>query len=156
MLAGWYFGLPPKTAFVTAGALALSSTAVVLKQLAEQHELHTVHGRLSVAILLFQDLAAVLFLILIPALAGDNESSLAIPILYALFKGIGVCIFLGIFGKYLLRPLFHEVVKSHSSELFMLAALMVVLGAAWLTHYLELSMALGAFLAGLMLGETSN
>jgi len=154
MLAGWYFGLPPKTAFVTAGALALSSTAVVLKQLAEQHELHTIHGRLSVAILLFQDLAAVLFLILIPALAGDSETSLAIPVLIALAKGVGVCFVLGVFGKYLLRPLFHEVVKSHSSQLFMLAALMVVLGAAWLTHRLELSMALGAFLAGLMLGET--
>lgn len=153
MFVGWYFGLPPKTAFVAAGALALSSTAVVLKQLVEQHELHTVHGRLSIGILLFQDLAAVLFLILIPALASNNPA-LVVPVFSALGKGIGVSVLLWVFGKYLLKPLFHEVAKSHSSELFMLATLMVVLGAAWLTHHLELSLALGAFLAGLMLGET--
>jgi len=151
---GWYFGLAPKTAFIAAGALALSSTAVVIKQLAEQHELHSTHGRLSISILLFQDLAAVLFLILIPALAGKDQSSFLNPVLFALIKGIGVFIFLALVGQWLLKPLFHEVAKSHSNELFMLAVLMVVLSAAWLTHYLQLSMALGAFLAGLMLGET--
>jgi CPA2 family monovalent cation:H+ antiporter-2 len=154
MLGGWYFGLAPKTAFVAAGALALSSTAVVIKQLAEQHELHSVQGRLSISILLFQDLAAVLFLILIPALASKQETALWIPLGFALVKGIGVCVVLSFLGQRLLRPLFHEVAKSHSNELFMMAALMVVLGAAWLTHHLQLSMALGAFLAGLMLGET--
>lgn len=154
MLAGWYFGLAPKTAFVAAGALALSSTAVVIKQLAEQHELHSVQGRLSISILLFQDLAAVLFLILIPALAGKEDTALWIPLGYALIKGIGVCVVLSFLGQRLLRPLFHEVAKSHSNELFMMAALMVALSAAWLTHHLELSMALGSFLAGLMLGET--
>lgn len=153
-LAGWYFGLPPKTAFVAAGALALSSTAVVAKQLAEQHELNTIHGRLCISILLFQDLAAVLFLILIPALASEGEVSLAVPILWALAKGIGVCIILALAGLWLLRPLFHEVAKAHSAELFMLAILLVTLSAAWITHQLQLSMALGAFLAGLMLGET--
>lgn len=155
MLGGLYFGLAPKTAFVAAGALALSSTAVVIKQLAEQHELHSVQGRLSISILLFQDLAAVLFLILIPALAsGKDETALWLPVGYALIKGIGVCVVLSVLGQRLLRPLFHEVAKSHSNELFMMAALMVALSAAWLTHHLELSMALGSFLAGLMLGET--
>jgi len=153
-VAGWYLGLAPKTAFIAAGALALSSTAVVVKQLAEQHELHSTHGRLSIGILLFQDLAAVLFLILIPALSSNDHGSFVSPILYTLAKGIGVCVVLALVGQIVLRPLFHEVAKSHSNELFMLAALMVVLGAAWLTHYLQLSMALGAFLAGLMLGET--
>jgi len=153
-IAGWYFGLGPKAAFVAAGALALSSTAVVVKQLAEQHELHTVHGRLSISILLFQDLAAVLFLILIPALANNEHHSLVIELLFALMKGIVVFVALTLVGQWLLRPLFHEVAKSHSNELFMLAALLIALGAAWLTHHLDLSMALGAFLAGLMLGET--
>lgn len=153
-LVGWYLGLAPKTAFVAAGALALSSTAVVLKQLAEQNELHTVHGRLALGILLFQDLAAVLFLILIPAMAGTEEMPLINSLVFALGKGIGVCIVLALIGQWLLRPLFHEVAKSHSTELFMLAVLLVVLGAAWITHHLQLSMALGAFLAGLMLGET--
>ncbi len=153
-LGGWYFGLAPKTAFIAAGALALSSTAVVIKQLAEQHELHTTHGRLSIGILLFQDLAAVLFLILIPALVNKGDNALLVPLLLALAKGVGVCIVLALFGQWLLRPLFHEVAKSHSNEVFMMAALLVALGAAWLTHHLQLSMALGAFLAGLMLGET--
>lgn len=153
-LIAWYLGLAGKAAFVAGGALALSSTAVVVKQLAEQNELHTTYGRLSLSVLLFQDLAAVLFLILIPALATDNSHMPIVPILWALVKGIGACIILALFGQWLLRPLFHEVAKSHSNELFMLAAIFVALGAAWLTHHLQLSMALGAFLAGLMLGET--
>lgn len=153
-LLGWLLGLSLKTAFVAAGALALSSTAVVVKQLIEQQELHTIHGRLSISILLFQDLAAVLFLILIPAMASPQDAAILMPILIALGKGIGVCIFLGLVGKWLIRPLFHEVAKAHSSEVFMLAALFVILSAAWLTERLGLSMTLGAFLAGLMLGET--
>lgn len=152
---GCFLGLPPKTAFVAAGALALSSTAVVVKQLAEQHELNTLHGRLSIGILLFQDMAAVLFLIIIPALANNaSGTQMLIPILIALIKGLGVCIIPAVVGKKLLRPIFHEVAKSHSNELFMLTALLVALSAAWITHHLQLSMALGAFLAGLMLGET--
>jgi CPA2 family monovalent cation:H+ antiporter-2 len=153
-VVGWMLGLPPKTAFITAGALALSSTAVVMKQLAEQNELHSIHGQLAVSILLFQDLAAVLFLILIPALGTQEAGSFFIPSLMAIIKGIGVCIALALVGQWLLRPLFHEVAKSHSTELFMLAALLVALSASWVTQELQLSMALGAFLAGLMLGET--
>lgn len=153
-LAAMYFGLPPKTAFVAAGALALSSTAVVAKQLTEQHELHTPHGRLAISILLFQDLAAVLFLILIPAIAAPEGSPLLMPVLAATGKGIGVTIALALLGLWLLRPLFHTVARARSSELFMLAVLLVALSAAWITHELQLSMALGAFLAGLMLGET--
>lgn len=154
MWAGWYCGLAPKTAFVAAGALALSSTAVVIKQLAEQNELHTTHGQTAFGILLFQDLAAVLFLIIIPALTKKQEAALWIPLSLALVKGVGFCIALALTGQWLLRPLFHEVAKAHSNELFMLATLLVALGAAWITHHLQLSMALGAFLAGLMLGET--
>jgi monovalent cation:H+ antiporter-2, CPA2 family len=154
MMGGLYLGLGAKAALVAAGALALSSTAVVAKQLTEQHELHTVHGRLSISILLFQDLAAVFFLIIIPALASETDSFVMVPILWALAKGIGVCVVLAFAGQWLLRPLFHEVARAHSAELFMLTILLVALAAAWITHQLQLSMALGAFLAGLMLGET--
>jgi len=151
---GFYLGLPIKTAIIAAGALALSSTAVVAKQLSEQQELHTIHGRLVFSILLFQDLAAVLFLIIIPALAAPESVPLLSTMLWALVKGIGVTIAMAIAGQWLLRPLFHIVARARSSELFMLAVLLVVLTAAWITHELQLSMALGAFLAGLMLGET--
>lgn len=153
-MVGLYSGFTEKTAIVAAGALALSSTAVVAKQLSEQQELHTIHGRLSMSILLFQDLAAVLFIILIPAIATGGEAPLFMPILMALLKGIGVSIVLAMAGLWLLRPLFHLVARAHSSELFMLSVLLVVLAAAWITQELQLSMALGAFLAGLMLGET--
>jgi len=153
-VAGWYFGLAPKMAFVAAGALALSSTAVVAKQLSEQNELHTIHGRMSIGILLFQDIAAVLFLIVIPVIAHRTETALAGPLLLGLLKGLGVTLALGLAGLWVLRPLFHEVTKAHSTELFMLAVLLVALSAAWITNKLNLSMALGAFLAGLMLGET--
>lgn len=153
-IAGIYLGLAPKTAIVAAGALALSSTAVVVKQLSEQHELHSIQGRFAFSILLFQDLAAVLFLIIIPAMAAPPGTPLLMPMLVALGKGIGVFIAMALAGQWLLRPLFHNVARARSSELFMLAVLLVVLGAAWITHALHLSMALGAFLAGLMLGET--
>jgi CPA2 family monovalent cation:H+ antiporter-2 len=156
-LIGWALQLPLKTAFLTAGVFALSSTAVVIKQLTEQQELHTTHGRLAISILLFQDLAAVLFLIFISAIghASDgNTTAMLLPVFFTLFKGIAICIVLALLGQWLLRPIFHEVSKAHSTELFMLTALLTALGAAGITHYLELSMALGAFLAGLLLGET--
>jgi len=151
--AGYYFGLSLKTAFVAAGALAISSTAVVAKLLSEQNALHTTYGRLAISILLFQDIAAVLFLIIIPAMAGTGEITF-MPVLWTIVKGLVVTILLALTGLWVLRPLFHEVAKAHSTELFMLATLLVALSAAWITHQLHLSMALGAFLAGLMLGET--
>ncbi len=153
-LAGWYFGLSPATAFIAAGALALSSTVVVAKQLSEQNELHSVHGHLAISILLFQDIAAVLFLIIIPAMGRHEESSLFMHLFLALVKGLGVTVVLALAGQWVLRPLLHEVAKAHSTELFMLAVLLVALTAAWITQKLELSLALGGFLAGLMLGET--
>lgn len=141
-------------AFVIGGALALSSTAVVIKQLGEQHENQKPHGQLAISILIFQDIAAIIFIILIPPLSGSASSSVFLPILIALVKGVGVFIGLDLIGKWVLRPLFHEVAKARSTELFILTTLLVALSAAGLTNYLELSMALGAFLAGLMLNET--
>ena len=154
---GWFFNMPLKTAFITSGALALSSTAVVMNQLTQQNEIHSTHSRAAISILLFQDIAAVLFLILIPAMAdGPNAQthSLAFSLGIALVKGIIVFLVMAVAGKWVLRPLFHEVAKSYSSELFMLAVLLTALSSAWLTHHLGLSLALGAFLAGMMLGET--
>lgn len=151
---GLAFGMPLKAAFIAAGALSLSSTAVVIKQLQEQGEMHSIHGRLSISILLFQDLAAVLFLIMISALHDPGEQNIWLEILSTMGQGSIVVMVLGALGLWVLRPLFNEVAKARSNELFMLATLFVVLGAAWITYQLELSLALGAFLAGLMLGET--
>ncbi len=150
----WLLGLTWQGALVVGGALAMSSTAIVTKQLADQKQLQSTHGRLAVGILLFQDLAAVPLLVLIPLLAPGQEAMSGWPLLMALLKGTFVlCTILAV-GHWMLTPLLREVAAARSSELFTLTALLVSLAAAWLTHALGLSFALGAFLAGMMLSET--
>ncbi|NIR59161.1 MAG: potassium transporter, partial [Gammaproteobacteria bacterium] len=149
----WLVGLSPDAAFVVGAALALSSTALVTKQLAEQVELNSRHGRLAVGVLLFQDVAVIPFLVVIAALGGAADG-VTWPLLVGLGKGALAVAALLAAGRWLLRPLFHEIAAARSSELFTLAVLLVTLIAAWGTHALGLSMALGAFLAGMMLGET--
>lgn len=156
IVIGWLVYLlkvPFKQAFIIGGSLSLSSTAVVLKQLQEQKEQHSNHGKLSIKILLFQDIAAVLLLIIIPALNHEQEFLFTIFGI-TILKGIVVFVGMTFIGLRVVKPLFHEVAKAHSTELFMIATLLVALSAAAITYYFELSMALGAFLAGLMLGET--
>ncbi|MBK8161992.1 MAG: cation:proton antiporter [Gammaproteobacteria bacterium] len=152
--AAWALGLSVAAAFVVGGAVAMSSTAIVIRQMTERLELNSRHGSLSVGILLFQDLAVIPFLILIPVLAGGDQEMVMWSLLWALAKGIVVVVLMFSAGHWLLRPLFHEIASSRSSELFTLTALLMALAAAWITHYAGLSLALGAFLAGMMLGET--
>jgi monovalent cation:H+ antiporter-2, CPA2 family len=154
MLAGISFNLDFIQAFLIGGALALSSTAVVIKQLTEQKEQNTPHGQLSINILLFQDIASVLFLILISALSGNGDNSLPMTFLITTIKGVGSFIGMALLGQWVLRPLFHSVARAHSTELFMMATLLVVLSASGVTYIIGLSFPLGAFLAGMMLGET--
>ena len=150
----WMTGIEWQAALVVGGALALSSTAIVAKQLSDQLEMQGRHGLLAIGILLFQDLAVVPLLVIIPILAVNSEQSMTMPILLALAKGFLAFVLLFLIGRHLLRPFYHLVASTRSSEIFTLATLLVVLAAAWLTHALELSLALGAFLAGLMLSET--
>jgi len=150
----WFLGMTPASAFVVGGVLALSSTAIVVKLLKERVELSSRHGRLAIGVLLFQDIAVIPFLILIPALAGHGENSIFQDIGFALLKGGFVVAVMLAVGHWLLRPLFHEIASSRSSELFTLTALLFTLAAAWVTHFFGLSLAFGAFLAGMMLGET--
>lgn len=148
-----FFSLEEPDAFTIAGALALSSTAVAVKQLLEQGELALPHGRTILSILLFQDLAAVPFLIIIPTFAA-HDTALSTALFDATLKGLAVFGIMLLAGRFLLRPMFHVVAAARSSELFMLAAILVALGSAYITEHLGLSMALGAFLAGVMLAET--
>jgi len=153
-IIAWWIGIPWATAIVVGGALAMSSTAIVVKQLTDQFELQSRHGTMSLGILLFQDLAAVPFLVAIPILADGTADGLAAALAYAVIKGI---IALGVMlavGRLVLRRLFDEVAQAGSMELFTLTVLLVSLLAAWLTSLLGLSLALGAFLAGMMLSET--
>lgn len=141
-------------AIIFGGILALSSTAMVIKQLTEQLEINSRHGRLSLAILLFQDLAVIPFLIIIPMLSHTSDNSIALELALAIVKAVLVIGLMLAIGHWLLRPLFHEVARQHSSELFTLTILLFSMAAAWITDMAGLSLALGSFIAGMMLSET--
>ncbi|MCG7983730.1 MAG: monovalent cation:proton antiporter-2 (CPA2) family protein [Candidatus Thiodiazotropha lotti] len=153
-LIAWLLGLEPAAALITGVVLALSSTAIVTKQLSEQVELNTDHGRLGISILLFQDLAVIPMLVIIPLLSAGGSDGMLMPLVWALVKAAAVFAVIMAFGHWILRPLFHEIARARSAELFTMTVLLVSLAAAWLTHEAGLSLALGAFLAGMMLGET--
>ena len=141
---GWRSGL------VLGGVFAMSSTAILAKMLAERLELNSAHGRRIMGILLFQDLAVVPLLILYPALGhGDGGEALARDLLIALAKA-GIVLFLILtIGQRVMRLWFTVVARQKSSELFVLNVLFITLGLAWLTGLAGLSLALGAFLAGM-------
>lgn len=149
-----YLGLNLEAALVLGGIVAMSSTALVIKQMTDQVELHTRHGRNAVGILLFQDLMVIPFLILVSTPAVVNGDGAIYTVLIAFAQGALALVLIFVLGRWVLRPMFHLVARYRSMELFTLAALMIALGAAWITHQLGLSLALGAFVAGMMLGET--
>ncbi len=151
--AVYFWGTPFSTAFMIAGTLALSSTAIVTRELLANRQLHNLHGQLSVGVLLFQDLVAVVFLVLIPVLGGSQDASLIGSLIQAAFSAVILLVILLVAGKWILPVIYREVAKSQSNEIFVLSTLVIVLLAAWLTHSFHLSMALGAFVTGMMLGE---
>ncbi len=152
-LVGWWWGLAPGEAVVVAGALAMSSTAIVMKQLGEQMELLSAHGRVAAGILLFQDIAAVLLLAVLPVLAAQS-TGLGVTLALALLKVAGVFFGLVVVGRYLLPPALHWVAETRSLELFMLTSLLLAIAAAWVAALAGLSPTLGSFMAGMLLGET--
>jgi len=154
LLAHLLLHLPWLTAIVLGGAISLSSTALLLQQLTERAELNRTHGRLAFAMLLFQDLAFVPFLALASGLVSAHQRFSLRESALAVGGGSLAVITVLAAGRWLLRPLFHEIAHSRLRELFTLAVLLVVLGAAWLCNLAGLSLALGAFLAGMMLAET--
>ncbi len=151
----WMTGLSPAVAFVIGAVFAQSSSTIIGRQLAEQAEDATPHGRLGLAISVFQDVTAVPFLILIPVLgAATGMNALAAELGWAMAKAVLAFTLVFYAARWALRPLFHLVTEQRSAELFTLTVLLVVLAAAWTTNSLGLSLAFGAFLAGMMLGET--
>ena len=146
-------GLPSPAALVLGGGLALSSTAVVLQMLIERRELATPRGRVAFAVLLLQDLAVVPLLALVPLLRGPEAPVL--PALgLALLKAALALVLILALGRLLLRPLLRAVTRGGDPELFTAIVLLLVLGIGWLTDQAGLSMALGAFLAGVLIAET--
>jgi len=150
----WGFGLAPEVAILLGGAVAMSSTAIVLRQLTEQDELNRTHGRLAFGTLLFQDLAVVPFLALAGVLASPQDPYTTVEITLAVLKAAVALVIVLAAGRWLLRPMFHEIASSGAPELFTFAVLFVAIGASWATHAAGLTFALGAFLAGMMLAET--
>ncbi|MBC3884005.1 monovalent cation:proton antiporter family protein [Undibacterium griseum] len=148
-----YFQIGWEAAFALGGALAMSSTAIVSKMLTERLELESLHGRQIISVLLFQDLAVVPLLILVPALAAHSKDVVQ-TLAWASGKAVLVLLLLLVVGQRIMRTWFTIVVRRRSQELFMLNLLFITLGAAWLTEKAGLSMALGAFVAGMLISET--
>jgi monovalent cation:H+ antiporter-2, CPA2 family len=144
----------PTAAVVIGGAVAMSSTAIIIAQLTEQSENNRTHGRLAVAICLFQDLSFPLFLGLTSPLAAGTEGASAAHIAYAIALAALALLVVLAAGRWLLRPLFLMIASVRSQDLFSLAVLLAVLASACATQAAGLSLALGAFLAGMMLAET--
>ena len=150
----WALKVPPLTAVMVGGALAMSSTAIVIRQLGEQAELNRTHSRIAIGILLFQDLAFVPLLALESALADATPDRGMWEVGESILQAAIALALVLTFLRWLVRPLFHEIGRARSTELFTLATLMVAVGAAWATHAVGLSLALGGFLAGMLLAET--
>ena len=146
-------GLNWPAAFVIGTALTMSSTAIVSKILAERIDLNSRHGRLSIGVLLFQDIAVVPILVLIPALGATNTNLMDVVGL-AMLKAAAMLLFLFTIGKWLINPWFNLVASQRSRELFVMNVLMVTLLLAYATKLAGLSYALGAFIAGMLISET--
>lgn len=151
IVAGSWAGLEPSAAILVGGAVAMSSTALCLKQLSEQHELGTRHGRIAVAVLLFQDLATAFFLILL----GVGAGGASLVDSFGRF-GVGICILVVclLLMRALLRPMTAWVAAHANSDLLQLTALLIALGAAFVAERSGLSPAIGAFLAGMLISES--
>jgi len=152
-LAGQAWGLGWQSAVALGSALAMSSTAIVTKLMADRLELESEHGRRVMAVLLFQDLAVVPLLVLIPAL-GSTPEVLLEALAIAALKATALLTVLFVGGRAAMRWWLTLVVRRKSDELFILNLLLVTLGLAWLTEHAGLSLALGAFVAGMLIAET--
>jgi monovalent cation:proton antiporter-2 (CPA2) family protein len=153
-VVAWSFGNPIAISIVLGASFALSSTAIVMQLLAENRRLGTATGQTSFAILLCQDLAVLPVLFLIGVLGQQSDT----PVLAAFGRAMGEALVAAaaiyVIGRLAIRPVFRFVGNTASREMFVALVLLIVLGTAWITEHFGLSMALGAFLAGLLLAET--
>ncbi len=152
-LAPNMWGMPWQAALALSCALAMSSTAIVVKLMVERLERESEHGKRVMGVLLFQDLAVVPLLVLIPAL-GASAEQMAEELLVAAVKATALITLLLVGGQHVMRRWLTLVAKRKSEELFVLNLLLITLGLAWLTEMAGLSLALGAFIAGMLISET--
>ncbi len=154
VLSYFFFDTPPRAAILIGPALALSSTAFVLQILTQQKLLASKYGRASLAVLLLQDLAVVPLLALVPLLAMP-ELSISEDVGIALAESLLILGTVVVVGRYFLNPVLHRVALAGSPEVFTASAVLIVLGTAMVTDQAGLSMAMGAFLAGLLISDSS-
>ena len=150
------FRYPPPQAIFFGFLASLSSTAVVLKMYTDRAELDTAHGRLATGILLFQDMAVVPFMLLLPVLgqAGSSEGISPLSVLSSLGKAVIGLVAVFLAARKVVPFLLHHVIRLRNREIFFLLIVLLCLGTAWLTYTFGLSLALGAFLAGLIISES--
>ena len=152
-IIGVSLGMPLIPSIIIGSIVSMSSTAIVVKQLLYQREINTSHGKNAIGILLFQDLAVIPILILIPSLSLNNHQFILLLLLWSAVKGLTAMLIIFGIGQYLLKPFIKLIAGTQVIELFTLAVLFISVGTAWFTNYLGLSYALGAFLAGMLLAE---
>ncbi len=152
-VVAWAFGFAGRAATVLGLILALSSTAFVLQMLAEKKQLSTVHGRAAFSVLLFQDLAAIPLIALMPLLGANARFDAGVNVVQILLMA-GTLVGLVVGGRFLLRPVLRIVARSEIPEIFTATALLVVIGSALLVQAAGMSMVLGAFLAGMLLADS--
>lgn len=153
-IIGTGLALPISAAAIIGLGLALSSTAFVLQMLGEKKQLNTVHGRSAFAILLFQDLAVIPVLALLPLLGATDHAAPGGGVTRQVLTGVVAIVLLVVGGRYLLRPVFRWVAASGSHEIFSATSLMLVIGSTLLMDSAGLSMGLGAFVAGVLLADS--
>jgi len=153
LIAYYSFSIDANASIIIAAALALSSTAIVLKILNSSREISKEYGKRSLGILIFQDIMVVPILLMITILSSTHLSMSEL-LLKTVFDAILLFLALWIFGKFILEPFFKEVVKSNSNEIFIGSVLFIVMGASTLAHTLGFSYSLGAFIAGMIIAET--
>lgn len=151
-LISWSLGLGVNTSIFIGFLISFSSTAIVLRLLQDRNEIDTPHGRTSLGILIFQDVAVVPIILLTPIIAGNSISSPSLLIL--LLECAGILIFTIISAKWLVPALLYHVARLKNRELFLLTTILICFGITWLTTLVGLSPALGAFLAGLIISNT--
>ena len=152
--AAWWLGLPPMAAAVVGFGLSLSSTPLVLQVLAEREQLKTQYGRAAFSILLFQDLAVLPMLAVLPLMSPLSQTTASGSPSIALVKLVAVIAIVTVGGRLVLRPALRVVARIRVTEVFTAAALLVVIATALLVNQVGLSMALGAFLAGVVLADS--
>ncbi|MDP2374567.1 cation:proton antiporter [Reyranella sp.] len=153
-LGALWLGEPPAAALIIGACLALSSTAIVMELLSGQRRMMSTTGRTSFAILLAQDLAVVPLLFLISALGGNSEGSVVQGVMIALVEAVIAVGVIAVVGRVVLKPLFRLAAGTDNPEFFMAATLLIAVGSGVIASAAGLSMALGAFIAGLLLAET--